>query len=168
MEVVVSEQPRMLGDIFSRKWLGEDGTYVVDGTIVTAMGVADVRRVAQGKLDVTAEAEKKKKREKEHLCKTKKGWGFYAFAMNAFGGFGKVMHEFFTTRFDEKKAEAKAKGEPEWRVNQEKKRLFEDISCEIQRANFAMFIENHVGEVGGALQRMPEPDVDMMEEQQRD
>ena len=35
----------------------------------------------------------------------------------------------------------------------EKKSLYEDISAEMQRGNYAMFKENSVGTASGALQR---------------
>ena len=84
-------------------------------------------------------------------------WKFYPFALNTFGGFvrqiGTFLYEFFTDAFSAKREAAEKAGEPEWKVILEKKSLYEDISAEVQRGNYAMFKENSVGTASGALQR---------------
>ena len=55
--------------------------------------------------------------------------------------------------FSAKRDAAEKAGEPEWKVILEKKSLYEDISAEVQRGNYAMFKENSVGTASGALQR---------------
>ena len=90
-------------------------------------------------------------------------WKFYPFALNTFGGFvrqiGTFLYEFFTDAFSAKRDAAEKAGEPEWKVILEKKSLYEDISAEVQRGNYAMFKEKEqrawgLGTASGALQRV--------------
>ena len=168
-EVIIRERPLAKGDIFGRNWLSGEGTFVGDGTIWSPMRIGLLRRVARGRLDFTDLGEKMKRKEKEAACKSR-GWAFYPFAMSTFGGFGRWMYEHFTNGlngFDKKREEAKKKGEPEWKVIQEKKHLYEDISSAVQRGNYEMFVESACGETGGALRRVPAAEAEEMQ-QQRD
>ena len=111
-----------------------------------------VKQVAKGRLVITDTAEKSKRNDKAELCR-RRGWKFYPFALNTFGGFGTFLYKFFTDGFSAKRDAAEKAGEPEWKVILEKKSLYEDISAEVQRGNYAMFKENSVGTASGALQR---------------
>ena len=120
------------------------------------MQLRHIVATAEGRLDITDVAEKRKIDEKEKYCEGRQ-WGFMAFAMNSLSGFGSTMYQHFSTGFKEKREEAVRNGEPEWRIILEMKQLFEDISSAIQRRNYQMFADHAVD----ALPAAPEPpDVD--------
>ena len=159
-EIQLADRPKVRGDLVARNWQSGEGTVVGDTTIWCPMQRRLVKQVARGRLVITDKAEKSKRDDKEALCK-RRNWKFYPFALNTFGGFGTFLYEFFTDAFGAKRDAAAQAGEPEWKVILEKKSLYEDISAEVQRGNYAMFKENSVGMASGALQRVAAADVEM-------
>ena len=159
-EVALQDLPRIRGDIKAYDF--GLGVVIGDGTVWGAARLEQLAAAARGYIEVTALAEKKKHKDKDAAC-TARGWIFMAFAFNHYGGMGNEMYEYFTTGFEKKRDEAVRVGEPEWKVIMERKNLFEDMACTIQRGNYKMMDNNTMDK--GAPSTRRAADVDEVMEQ---